>query len=278
MDQRSDTRPVVRARQAKTAEAGVVVMAHGAPRFHAQAGDLARTLRLRSPSLPLAVITDRPAEPQLRELFDHVVPLPPDTPPDCRAKLDLDRHSPFERSLYLDSDSLAFRDVGFVLERHRGHDVVVLGREISDGHWYGDVPALCRLAGTTSIPQFNGGVLYFADTEVTRAVFARARGLADRYDELDLARFNGGIAEEPLLAVALAAHGIRADPRDGDTSVSLLGLQGEPDLDITAGRAAFVKNGRHLSPAVVHFAAQFAEPDSPEGRHYRTARAAQRQR
>jgi hypothetical protein len=274
MDERSEFRRVPANSQAKLAEEGVVVLAYGSGRFHAQAADLARSLRLRSPSLPLAAVTDRPGDQVLRQLFDHLAPLPPDTPADCRAKLDLDRHSPFERTLYLDSDSLAFRDVGFVLDRHRGRDIVVLGGQIADGHWYGDVAGLCRLAGSTSVPRFNGGVLYFADTVVTRAVFRHARALADRYDELGLARFNGGIADEPLLAVALAAHGIAADPRDGDTSVSLLGLQGEPDLDMATGRAAFVKNGRHVAPAVVHFAAEYAEPDSPEGEYYRGARAA----
>ncbi len=272
--ERVESRPAVRTSRTRIPGEGVTVMAYGSDRYHAQAADLARSLRLRSPSVPLAVVTDRPAHELLGSLFDHVVSLPAGIPPDCRAKLDLNLHSPFERTLYLDSDSLAFRDVGFILDRHRGRDVVVLGRQIGTGHWYGDVPAMCRLAGSPSVPQFNSGFLYFADTEVARAVFARARDLADRYDELGLARFNGGIADEPLLAVALAEHGVRADPRDGDTSVSLLGLRGEPDLDVGAGRATFVKNGRRVTPAVVHFAAQYAEPDSPEGRYYWVARRA----
>ncbi|MGL5864342.1 MAG: hypothetical protein ACRCYX_00530 [Dermatophilaceae bacterium] len=277
MDERDGVPSATRTRREQIAENGVTVMAYGAARYHAQAADLARSLRLHSPSLPLAVVTDRPADPFLDALFDHVAPLPPGLPADGRAKLDLDLHSPFERTLYLDSDSLVFRDVSFVLERYRSREVVVLGRQITKGHWYGDVPALCRLAGCASIPQFNGGVLYFADAHVTRAVFESARELASRYAELGLDRFNGGIADEPLLAVALARHGVTADPRDGDTSVSLLGLQGEPDLDITRGRATFVKNGRRVAPAVVHFAAQYAEPDAPEGRYYRAARAALRQ-
>jgi hypothetical protein len=276
MGERGETGPASATPGAKIAEKGVVVMAYGSDRFHSQAWDLARSLRLRSPSLPLAVVTDRPADPLHGHLFDHIVPLSPDTPPDCRAKLDLEQHSPFERTLYLDSDSLAFRDVGFVLERHRGRDFVVLGRNVTDGRWYADVPELCRLAGSPSIPQFNGGVLYFADSDITRAIFRCARELADLFDELGFDRFNGGIADEPLLAVALAAHGVTADPTDGDTSVSLLGLQGEPDLDMTAGRAAFLKNGRRVSPAVVHFAAEYAEPASPEGEYYRAARAALR--
>ena len=256
------------------ADRGITVMAYGSARFHAQAADLARSLRLHSPNLPIAVVTDRPAEPVFGKLFDHVVPLPSDSPPDCRPKLDLDLLSPFRHTLYLDSDSLAFRDVTFVFDRHRHRDFVVLGRQISEGHWYGDVRSLCRLAGAPRIPQFNGGVLYFADTVVTHTVFGRARELAECYDELGLARFNGGVSDEPLLAVALAENGIEAEPGDAETSVTLLGLQGEPLLDMAGGRASFVKNGRNVAPAIVHFAAEYAESDSPEGIHYRRARAA----
>lgn len=256
-----------------TPDDGVVVMAYGEQRFRAQAVDLARSLRLHCPTVACAVVTDRPEDRAFQEVFDHVVALPPDTPLDCRPKLDLDRRTPFRRTLYLDSDSLVFRDIRFVLDRNRGRDVVVLGRQVRDGRWYGDVRAMCRLAGAGSIPQFNGGVLYLADTPVTSGVFRRARGLAERYGELGLDTFNGGVADEPLLAMALAEQGIIADPRDADTSMTLLGLQGEPLLDMSAGRAEFVKNGRTVAPAVVHFAAEYSETDSSEGRYYRRLRA-----
>lgn len=255
-------------------EAGIAVMAYGAGRFHRQAAALARSLRLHSPGQVLALITDRPEEFRPGTLFDHVVPLLGAATSDCRPKLDLDLCTPFRRTLYLDSDSLAFRDLGFVLDRHRGRDVVVLGRPVSAGHWYLDVPELCRLAGARSVPQFNGGVFYFEDTVVAHAVFGRARELAERYGELGFARFGGGVADEPLLAVALAEAGIGPDPRDADTSVSLLGLQGWPELDIRSGRASFVKNGRSVRPAVVHFAGPYAEDAAPEGVHYREALAA----
>ncbi len=254
-------------------ESGIVVLAHGAARFHDQAADLARSLRLHSPGQQVALLTDRPDEFRRGTLFDHVVLLPGAASSDCRAKLDLNLYTPFRRTLYLDSDSLAFRDLGFVFHRHRGRDVVVLGRPIREGHWYGDVRSLCRLARALSIPQFNGGVIYLEDTAVAHAVFRRARELVEHYDELSLDRFCGGVADEPLLALALAERGIDPDPRDADTSVSLLGLQGRPELDVVSGRASFVKNGRAVSPAVVHFAGEYAEPASPEGVHYKKARA-----
>jgi hypothetical protein len=251
---------------------GVVLMAYGSDRFHAQAGDLARSLRWHSPETARAVLTDQPERPSFHELFDHVIALPKDGATDCRPKLDLDLYTPFRRTLYLDSDGLVFRNLEFIFDRHAARDVVVLGRHISEGRWYGDVVAMCELAGAPSIPRFNGGVLYFARTRLAHSVFGRARELADSYTEMGFDTFNDGVADEPLLAISLAQYGIVADPRDADTSVSLLGLQGEPCLDIGTGRAEFVKNGRCVRPAVVHFAGEYSEHDSAEGEYYRVAR------
>ena len=40
---------------------GVLTIAHGQSRFACQAVNLARSIRLRDPNLPLAVVTDLPA-------------------------------------------------------------------------------------------------------------------------------------------------------------------------------------------------------------------------
>jgi hypothetical protein len=40
----------------------------------------------------------------------------------------------------------------------RGHSVSVIGREISNGEWYGDVATICRKFNITASPRFNGGV------------------------------------------------------------------------------------------------------------------------
>lgn len=231
-------------------QAGITLMAYGRRQFLWQARHLALSLRLWSPQLPLALVTDRPTHPT-GELFDVVVPMRGRQPSDCGPKLDLDRYTPFEQTLYLDSDGLAVRDLQFILDRYADREFAVMGSNIDSGHWYGDVQSMCRLAGQPTIPKFSGGFMYFTKTDRTHAVFAAARGLAERYDQLAFDTFNRGIADEPLLSIALSSRGFDAIPTMPDTSISLLGVDGTPDIDVVAGHAAFTKNGRSMHPAVV---------------------------
>ena len=73
-----------------------------------------------------------------------------------------------------------------------------------------DVGEMCALLGVTSVPKFNGGLYYFRRSATAAAVFEYARSLIRRYDELGLRAFRGGASDEPLLAIALATHGIAA--------------------------------------------------------------------
>lgn len=247
---------------------GVVIMAYSRRRFAWQAQHLAMSLRLHSPDLPLALVTDMPhkAKPGL---FDIVIPMTGQRRTDCRPKLDLDLHTPFDHTLYLDSDALAVRDISFIFDRFTGHDFAVMGSNINTGHWYGDVPEMCARAGASTIPKFSGGFLYFTRTNTTAATFADARAQADTYTESGYDRFNNGIADEPILSIALARQGIQAIPTMPDTAISLIGLTSDIDLDVTTGRARFTKNHRPMNPAIVHFAADYSSPYRWAGRHYR---------
>lgn len=247
---------------------GIVIMAYARRAYYRQAEHLALSLRLHSPTTPLALVTDRPDHPVSR-LFDEVIPLQGPHRTDCRPKLDLDLYVPFERTLYIDADGLAVRDVQFLFDRFYGQDFVVLGRNIDSGYWYTDVTAMCTLAGTSTIPKFNGGFLYFTKADRVRSVFAEARALADQYDDLGYDHFNRGVADEPLLAIALGRHGITALPTMPDASVSLLGLTSRLDIDVVNGVATFSKNHRPMTPAIVHFAADFSSSWRRAGAAYR---------
>ncbi|MGH3466901.1 MAG: hypothetical protein ACRDQF_04095 [Thermocrispum sp.] len=246
-------------------------MAYGTRAYLGQARDLALSLRLHGTQVPLALITEWPDD-QHCEQFDVVVPMRGKPSRDCRPKLDLDTYTPFRRTLYLDSDGLAVRDVRFLLNRFTSHDFVVLGSNISTGRWYGDVAEMCEHAGSASIPKFSGGFMYFTTTPVVTSIFQAARAMAARYDDLRLDKFNGGIADEPLLSIALAHHRVAALPTMPDTSASLLGTTEPPDIDVLAGRAVFTKYGRTMKPAIVHFAGDHSSRWRRAGATYRRQR------
>ena len=55
-----------------TCSKGVLTIAHGHPRFARQAVNLARSIRLRDPEMPLAVVTDLPAA-LFEGMFDSII-------------------------------------------------------------------------------------------------------------------------------------------------------------------------------------------------------------
>lgn len=246
-------------------------MAYGKRLYQRQARDLGVSLRLHSPQVPLALVTQWPDD-SIAKLFDVIVPLSGRSRTDCRPKLDVDLYTPFRHTMYLDSDSLAVHDVEPLLTRFRSFEFVVFGRNVSPGRWYEDVTTLCKLAGATSIPQFSGGFMYFASTPRTAEIFAPARMLADNYAELGFDRFNHGVADEPLLSIALARHGIPATPTMHDAVVSVLGLTGTLHMSVVDRYARFRKHGQDMAPAVVHFASDFSSRWRPAGATYRRER------
>lgn len=246
---------------------GVVVMAYGSRRYLRQAWHLMISVRRHSPGVPVALVTDRPAD-RLAFAADLVIPLRGAASADGRPKLDLDIYSPFKHTLYLDADSLVVRDIRPLFERFGQSEFVVLGRSISDGHWYGKVAAMCALAGSDSLPKFNGGILYFTCGSGITGVFTKARELASQYAALGYDTFNGGVADEPLLAIALAQRGIEAQPVD-NSSVSLLGITSSLRINALNGHASFEKKYRPVTPSVVHFAADFSARFRLVGSYYR---------
>lgn len=250
---------------------GIVVMAYGTRRYLHQARSLAQSLSRNSPGIHRTLVTDRPWA-AATTFYDLVIPIEGASRTDCRPKLDLDQYTPYRHTLYLDADSLAVRSLLPLFTRLADHEFVVIGKNITSGHWYGDVDAMRHLAGSASLPQFNSGLISFLDTDRTHRIFSHARELAENYGALALHPFNGGIADEPLLAIALAGEGLRAHDLTHEVMASLLGVTGPITLDTLAGVCKFEKRGRPVAPAVIHFAADYGSCRPVLGAHYRRER------
>ncbi len=253
--------------KAPRSDAGIVAMAYGARRYHREARNLALSLERHSPGIRRALVTDIPGC-QAAEFFDTVVPLDGPTRGDCRPKLDLDLYTPYRNTLYVDADCLVLRSLDQLLDSFEGEDFIFHGYNVVDGYWYGDIGEMRDLAGCYWIPKLSSGFMYFTKTPRVRRVFARARELADSYDELGFAKFAGGIADEPVLSIALAEEGFAA--RDLIVlHASLLSISGPIRIDVLSGRCRFEKRGRSVAPAVPHFGADFSSGFRLAGAHYR---------
>lgn len=140
--------------------AGIVYVATGS-KFIGEAASAAAQLRRSNPSRPICLITD---QPDFQPAFwDHLVVV---TNPHrgFRDKI-LMGLCPYERFLYLDTDTFVVRPLDDVFDLLKRFDFA--GHQLFEGHD-------CPLPGIPdAFPEFNGGVLGFQRTRATTDFFAR---------------------------------------------------------------------------------------------------------
>ena len=239
------------------ASAGILTLAFGDRKYARQARWLARSIRRVTPDVPLAVATDLdPAlfEDMFHGVFDSVIPWCQTRWRGAATKLELLDITPFDTTLFLDSDCLCLRAVAGVMDYFAGQDFAVYGTNTPDFHWADDTVEYRAVVDAASYPVFNGGLYYFTKSAKAREVFARAQGFSADYDRLALPRPRGMFNDELLIGLAMASLGLRAT----DNAERIVMLAPEPpdyaiDLDILRGRCAFVRRGVTVEPDIVHF-------------------------
>ena len=130
-------------------------------------------------------------------------------------KLHLDQLAPARHTLFVDADCLCLGNLSSVFDRFVGRSVSVVGGTITQGEWFGDVAQLCAHFNVSCLPKFNGGIYYLEPGAKADAVYARARALYYKYDQLGLRRLRGHPTDELLMAIAMALEGCSALPDDG---------------------------------------------------------------
>lgn len=237
---------------AQRANRGILTMALGR-RHRRLARNLAWSLDLHAPGLPRAVITDEHT-PALSRCFEYLVNLRPGAGGPLAEVFHLDSYSPFAETLFIDADSLVVGSLDGVWALTRHAPFGVIGHQMTSGRWYGDVVEMAATVGAESLPVFNGGLYYFDDSPVARSVFASGRELMGRYEELGLPDHSLGHSDEPIVAMALAKHGIEALDDGGNAMRTPIGIRGELDVDVLRGYCSFDKAGQRVTPRVMHFA------------------------
>ncbi len=242
---------------------GILTLACGARRYLAMAEALIRSIRLRDPDIPIAVVTDAadPALKRLRSLSALIVRADPALGRGVEQKLHLDSYSPFAETLFIDADCLVFRPLQPTWEKYRearGFGVISYG-ELREGDTHPairDFPGFLKAAEIDSLPAFNGGIYYFDRSPAARKVFETARQLFERRNELGLEKFkNAAAADEPIFAVAMRLAGVAPLAWDGSATMGTVldCFQTISGIDVLQGRSTFEKLGHIISPAVIHF-------------------------
>lgn len=185
-------------------------------------------------------------------------------------KLHLDKISPADCTLFIDADCLCFRSLEPVFDRLAGRAVSVIGKNIFEGGFFGDVSRVRQRFNLAYLPYFVGGLYYFEKGEVSSKVYQTARNLETQYDEIGLDRLRGRPNEEPLMAIAMAMHGQTPTLEDGSIKAEPMFYPSSIYVDVLKGRATLENSPTHpqhsetwnvnqSNPAIVHFHCNHAE-------------------
>jgi hypothetical protein len=247
-----------------SAKRGILTLAQGHQRYIDMAIRLAESIRLNSPGLPMAVVTDRP-ENEMKPWFDVVVEVNPQHGKGLIQKLFLYDYSPFEETIFIDADCLAVRDFSFLWDLFSDKEVSAIGECLTTGTWAGMlVEQTCANLNIPYIVQLNGGVYFFRKGNVAASVYQSAQALIERYDEIGIARLRGQINEEPLISLAMSMHAQTPVDDQGNGMRTPVGQSGVFEMDILKQFCAFQKHGIRVTPAIMHFGGGY-----PEAFHYR---------
>lgn len=231
---------------------GILTTCYGNATYRDMAVTLARSLAIHCPDTPRIVVTDRPDDPVLARYFDEVVPLRPEFGDAFLQKLHLHRYTTFDRTLYIDSDSLVLEPLDHVWDAFRGRPFGVVGFDHGWNHWF-DPQRLPADRRRPEYPIFNGGLFYFEAAGA--AIFDDARSMLGDYDRWGIVRNGDAISDEALISIAMACAGLGAVGDQGRIMRTLAGVTEPIRADVFSGVQPFHKYEELVRPAIIHFAA-----------------------
>lgn len=193
---------------------GFLTLAAGDLHYYKIAANLLQSYRLHTKEpLPFAILADR--ENRFTAQFDRCI-LQDDLAGCYLDKLRLADHLPFDETLFIDADCLAYGDLNRMFDWFQGaDDVSCHGRvlPITDKTGWFDYDNLGALQSKVSYcVGLHGGLYFIRKTEEALAVFQTAKELAAHYEDF---HFRGNFpspGDEPLVALAMALHGCRPIP------------------------------------------------------------------
>jgi hypothetical protein len=238
-------------------ERGILTIAYGAGKYLRMGRALARSIRRYHDQTPLAVVTDAPE--YFGDVYDHTIPVDLSYGSGVTQKLYLDQYTPFGETLFVDSDCLFYGAPDplwafFAVDEGLGARSWGPLTHGDDCQGVGDFGRYLDYFGLEHIHNIKGGFYYFDDSVGSDEVFETARDILKRREEAGLTPFkNAPVADEVIIATALALHGIEPRPADAAPVNTFLGRTEPIELNVLDGKSRFLKNGTHQEPTAIHY-------------------------
>jgi hypothetical protein len=229
---------------------GLITIAVG-KKYAREAKYLAYSCMLHAPNIIRAVITDVPDI--LKNYYDIIIPYNPEYGNPFTIKLKLHLYTPFEKTLFIDADSLVLHPLDMYWDLLIGRAFAYEGKAFSKGFWYFDIEKIIKQIDVPGIPKFNSGMFLFEKNEFSRRIFTAAYDYLENNGAFDISFFRGNmLPDEPFLAMALAKHSVEPVEEYGRFSRTLIGAE-KIRINVMRGIGFFVKNNKPVFPLVVHF-------------------------
>ncbi|MCW3082670.1 MAG: hypothetical protein JWP12_36 [Bacteroidetes bacterium] len=234
-------------------ERGILTIAQGKKQYIDLAKNLAISLSIHNPGLKKALVTDSD-DPELRKLYDVVIPADNSIGIGFLQKLYICDYSPFDETMFVDVDCLCVRNIDFLWAPFAKCDVSVIGRKVSEGEQFGlSLPEMQRQLGLQYVISFNGGVYYFKKNEKAKIIFDAAKDIVKNYEKYNLVKVRGELADEPIMSLAMGLYNQEPIDDHGKGMYTPVGQSGQFKMDVLLGKCEFVKTGRVVNPAIMHF-------------------------
>ena len=240
---------------------GFVTIATGDSHYYMEAANLLASYRYFTANpIPFALLCDE--QNQYTEQFDDVIVM--ENPHRSYLdKLSLPVYAPYDETIFIDADCLAYRDLNDFWDYFEGaDDFTAFGLSFPPHHkkhWfkredvgeYGD-----RIS---FIPEFMGHVYFIRKTERLAEFTRTCSEILERYGEFKFRLFDEP-ADEPIFALAMALHGFRPVDRTlapicflpfatyfrADISEGIAEFVAENELECTEPRRAYLVHWTNL--------------------------------
>lgn len=244
---------------------GLITIAYGSKHYIKMAIALSRSYARLGSTRPFAVVTDQKNAGELSRHFDCIIPIEKSRGAGVAQKLFLDQYSPFQCTLFVDSDCLFYKNPEQIWRLYSSRCFGIAGWRYLDGaseyereNSYAFVDNMKEFLNKNRIsrmPHLNSGLIYFDRSNLSREVFRVARAVYARRSELGMRQFkNSPVNDEPAFAAAMAVCGVELIgwcPEKGmETTIC---LDAPPKINVLEGKSRTMKGGVELAPALLHF-------------------------
>jgi len=243
----------------------VFTVVTGSRKYFEFAFALARSYRLHNniEDIPFFIVSDAdfslPSD--LRWVQKKILP-PGSIAKGVESKFALNELAPAYKSLYIDADSMVYRDISNAFDMPND-SINVIGTKITAGTW-DDMPAQ-EVIVRFKIPylvRYCGAFYFIIKNELSNSICAMVKDLAK--SGYSFQKHAHGINEEPVFSISMATAGIEPIADTGNIWGDVHQLKSHHDLDVLKGRTHFTNSKANAnykfwipegdySPAIIHF-------------------------